>query len=45
MYLYFLLCVFVLLRGERVRATLWKPEGTPLRGEHEGQRAQRQRTT
>lgn len=32
-------------RGERVRASVWEPEGTPVCGEHEGQCGQRPRTT
>lgn len=32
-------------RGERVRASLWKPERTPMCREHEGQRSARQRKT
>lgn len=30
-------------RGERIRAAVWKPEGEPVRGEHEGQRPARPR--
>lgn len=37
-------CLFV-CRGERVRAALWEPEGTPVCREHEGQRSARQGKT